>query len=72
MALGRQEWHQGHSIAGRSVPCEGEVGYDKAKKKLESIIMGREVELRNEKKVDYDCLICDVYVDGKSVAESLS
>ena len=33
--------------------------------------MGREVELRNEKEVDYDRLVCDVYVDGKSVADYL-
>jgi hypothetical protein len=42
------------------------------KKKLKFIIMDREVELRNKKKADFNCLVCDVYVDGKSVAKSLS
>ena len=53
------------------MPCEGEVGYDKAKKKLESIIMDREVELRNKKEADFDCLICDVYLNWKNVADYL-
>ena len=59
-------------VAGIEVPYEGEVGYEKAKAKLKSAVEGREVELRNEKEVDYDRLVCDVYVDGKSVADYLS
>ena len=56
-------------VAGIEVLFEGEVGYEKAKAKLKSAVEGREVEFRNEKEVDYDKLVCDVYVDGKSVSD---
>ena len=58
-------------VAGIEVLFEGEVGYEKAKAKLKSAVEGREVELRNEKGVDFDRLVCDVYVDGESVADYL-
>ena len=58
-------------VAGIVVLFEGEVGYEKAKAKLKSAVEGREVELRNEKEVDYDKLVCDVYVDGENVADYL-
>ena len=56
-------------VAGIVVPFEGEVDYEKAKAKLKSAVEGREVELRNGKEVDYDRLVCDVYVDGENVAD---
>jgi endonuclease YncB( thermonuclease family) len=43
------------------------VGYEKAKAKLKSAVEGREVELGNEKEVDFDRLVCDVYVDRENV-----
>ena len=46
-----------------------EVGYDKAKKNLEMIVLNKEVELKNMQDIDYDCLVCDVLIDGKNVAE---
>lgn len=58
-------------VAGLSVPQEGEVGYSRIKKKLESIILGREVELRNERGIIYDRLVCDVYLDGKNLTDYL-
>ena len=58
-------------VAGIEVLYEGELGYKKAKAKLKSAVEGREVELRNEKEVDYDRLVCDVYVDGENVADYL-
>ena len=58
-------------VAGIEVPSEGEAGYEMAKAKLKSAVEGREVELRSEKEVDYDKLVCDVYVDGKNVADYL-
>ncbi len=58
-------------VAGIEALYEGEVGYARAKEKLKSVVEGREVELRNEKEVDYDKLVCDVYVDGKNVADYL-
>jgi endonuclease YncB( thermonuclease family) len=59
-------------VAGIEVLFEGEVDYEKAKAKLKSAVEGREVELRNKKEVDYDRLVCDVYVDGKKVSDSFS
>ena len=56
-------------VAGLSVPQEGEPGYSRVRKKLESIILGREVELRNERGVDYDRLVCDVYFDGRNLVD---
>ena len=58
-------------VAGIEVLYEGELGYEKAKVKLKSAVEGREVELKNKKEVDYDKLVCDVYVDGKNVADYL-
>ncbi len=58
-------------VAGIVAPVEGEKGYEKAKAKLKSAVEGREVELMNETGVDYDKLVCDVYVDGKNVADYL-
>ena len=59
-------------VAGIEVLYEGEVGYEKAKAKLKSAVEGREVELKNKKEVDYDRLVCDVYVNGKKVSDSFS
>lgn len=58
-------------VASIEVPSEGEKGYEKAMMKLKIAVEGKEVELRNEKEVDYDRLVCDVYVYGKSVLEFL-
>ena len=54
-------------VAGIEASYEGEQGYEKAKAKLKSAVEGREVELKNEKEVDFDRLVCDVYVDGENV-----
>jgi len=58
-------------VAGIEVPSDGEKGYEKAMMKLKIAVEGKEVELRNENEVDYDKLVCDVYVDGKNVADYL-
>ena len=59
-------------VAGIEALYENEPGYEKAKAKLKSAVEGKEVELKNKKEVDYDKLVCDVYVDGENVAKSLS
>lgn len=41
----------------------------KAKKKLESLIWNRSVQLGAGKTVDRGRLVCDVYLDGKNLAD---
>jgi endonuclease YncB( thermonuclease family) len=59
-------------VADIEAPYEGEIGYEKAKAKLKSAVEGREVELKNKKEVDFDRLVCNVYVNGKKVSDSFS
>lgn len=40
-----------------------------AKTKLERLISGRQVELRSAYKVDRGRLVCDVYLNGKNLAD---
>ena len=54
---------------GYSTPEEGIVGYQRAKDKLTTLILEKEVELKNQVDIDYDRLACDVYFDGKNLAD---
>jgi len=56
-------------VAEFDVPREGEVGYSRIKNKLENLLQGREVELRNERGMNDDRLVCDVYIDGKNLVD---
>ena len=58
-------------VAGVEAPREGEVGYERAKANLKSAISGKKVELKNKKDVDFDCLVCDVYLDGENIKTKL-
>lgn len=58
--------------AGYNPPEENQLGYEKAKDKLKYLILKKEVELKNFADVDYDRLVCDVYIDGKNLAEYFS
>ncbi|MFO8078258.1 MAG: hypothetical protein R6U21_06430, partial [Thermoplasmatota archaeon] len=58
-------------VAGIEAPREGEVGYEKAKDKLKSALEGKKAELKNIKQVDFDRLVCDVYLDGENVTKFL-
>lgn len=58
-------------VAGIEAPREGEVGYEKAKAWLKSAIEGKQAELKNIKEVDFDRLVCDVYVDNKNILNNL-
>lgn len=40
-----------------------------AKAKLEGLILGKQVELRAAVKVDRGRLVCDVYLNGKNLAD---
>lgn len=55
--------------SGCNVPEEGQPGCTKAKNKLRHLILGKEVELKNFVDIDYGRLICDVYAEGKGLAD---
>ncbi len=58
-------------VAGIEAPREGEVGYEKAKVQLKSAVEGKQAELKDIKEVDFDRLVCDVYVDNKNISNDL-
>jgi len=47
-------------------------GGQAAKRKLERLILGKQVELRTAHKVDRGRLVCDVYVQGRNLADCFS
>ena len=57
---------------GYNTPEEGRLGYQSAKEKLKRLILGNYVELKNAIKVTYDRLLCDVYYNGRNLAEYFS
>ena len=57
---------------GYDTPERGEPGYLGAKEKLSSLILNKEVELKNPIGLTYDRLLCDVYCEGKSLVEYFS
>jgi len=54
---------------GYDTPERGQPGYQEAKDKLTGLILHKEVELKNPIKLSYDRLLCDVYYQGKNLAE---
>jgi len=54
---------------GYNTPEEGQPDYQESKDKLRKLILKKEVELENFVDIDYDRLICDVYFDGKNLAD---
>lgn len=54
---------------GYNTPEGGQVGYQGAKDKLTRLILEKEVELKNFADIDYDRLVCDVYFNGKNLAD---
>ena len=54
---------------GYNTPEEGQPGYERAKERLGELILGREVELKNFADIDCDRLVCDVYFNGKNLAD---
>lgn len=53
---------------GYNTPEQGQPGYQAAKEKLEGLILGKNVELKNAIKITYGRLLCDGYIDGKNIA----
>jgi len=58
-------------IKGYAAPEPGQTGFQKAKDSLESIIRGKNVELRNPKETTSGQLVCDVMVEGKDITTLL-
>ena len=56
--------------AGYDAPEEGKPGYQEAKAKLQGLILREAVELKNAVSVTYGRLLCEVYVNGKNLADS--
>lgn len=55
--------------SGYNTPEEGQQGYQAAKDKLSKLILGKEVDLKNPIKLSYGRLLCDVYLNGKNLAD---
>ncbi len=54
---------------GYDTPEKGERGYDQATTKLNNLILGKEVELKNPITFTYGRLLCDVYINGKNLKD---
>lgn len=54
---------------GYDAPELGHLGYQVAKDRLVNLILNKEVELKNPVKLTYDRLLCDVYYQGRKLAE---
>ncbi len=59
-------------INGYTAPEPGQTGFEKAKSGLESIIRGKNVELKNPKTTTGGQLVCDVMVEGKDITTLLN
>jgi len=54
---------------GYNTPEQGNPGYQETKEKLEQLLLNKEVELKKPVKLSYNQLLCNVYFNGKNLAE---
>ena len=54
---------------GYNSPEQGQYGFEEAKEKLRMLIEGKNVELKNPIKITYGRLLCDVYYNGRQLAD---
>jgi len=54
---------------GYDTPEKGEPGYQEATQRLRDLIFQKQVELKNAIRITYGRLLCDVYVNGKNLAD---
>ena len=54
---------------GYDTPEKKEPGYQETTEKLKKLLLNNEVELKNPIKLSYNRLLCDVYFNGKKLAE---
>jgi len=68
-------WHwrrrEGNRIkaAGYSCPEIGEPGWEMARRRLEELILYRDIELKNPGEIELGVLVCDVYLEGINIAD---
>jgi endonuclease YncB( thermonuclease family) len=56
-------------LTGYNAPEAGTIAGDKATEKLRKLIKGKEVEIKSAKTIDRGRLVCDVYFQGKNLAD---
>ena len=54
--------------AGYSCPEIGEPGWERARSKLEGLILYGDIELKNLGEIELGILVCDVYLEGTNIA----
>ena len=54
---------------GCDAPEKVEPGYQTAEDKLSDLILDKEVEFKNPIRITYGRLLCDVYYNGKNIAD---
>jgi hypothetical protein len=55
--------------AGYTPPEEREYDFKGILDRLVKLISGKEVSLENFREIDYDCLVCDVIIEGKNLVD---
>ena len=69
------EWNLGNATGDRvrptgyNTPEKGEAGYQEAKDRLGNLILDKVVTLSNPIKITRGRLLCDVFIDGKYLAD---
>lgn len=56
---------------GYDAPAAGQPEYDELLAELKRLLSKKEIELRNPKRISFGQVLCDVFVDGKSLSEHL-
>ena len=54
---------------GYDTPEEGQFGHQAAKDKLATLILGKDVDLKNAVKITYGRLLCDVFYNDTNIAD---
>ena len=55
--------------AGYHCPEIGEPGWEKARSRLEELILYGDIELKNPGEIELGILVCDVYLEGTNIAD---
>ncbi len=67
------EWkgEKGNRIrpTGYDTPEKGTPAYDQMKRKLEELILNKDVVIKNVVDIDRGRLVCEVYIGGKNLAD---
>ena len=70
------EWQDENGVlvraTGYAVPATGEPGYEAVKNQLMELLFGETVTLKHAVAIEDDALVCEVYLDGRNLAEYFS